>query len=72
MTLDNLQEEDIERIFNIPATLKEINQEMGNKVMDVWIDTGTRMAHSQHLLPYEVPEYLDSYIKERYRAYITV
>lgn len=71
MTLDSLQPEDIQRIFGHPTqiTLEEINQEMGNKVLDVWIDTGIKQAHKQHVLPYEVPQYLEAYIKQRYEAY---
>lgn len=69
MTFDNMQQVDIERVFSLGPTLKEINKELGNKVLDVWIDTGIRRAHSEYILPYEVPQYLDSYIKKRHRAY---
>ncbi len=71
MTHDSLQPVDIERIFGHrrERTLEEINQELGNKVLDVWIDTGIKQAHKEHILPYEVPAYLETYIKQRHEAY---
>lgn len=71
MTIDGMMIEDVERIFerHTCTTLRDINFKMGNKVLDVWIDTGTRQAHKDHILPYHLPEYLESYIKKRYEAF---
>ena len=71
MTLDGLQPIDSERIF--PSieykTLKEINRVMGNKVLDVWIDSGVKQARKEFVMPHEVPRYLESYIRGRYKDY---
>ncbi len=71
MTLDNLQPVDSERIFASieESTLKEITRVMGNKVVDIWLDTGLKQAHREFVMPHEVPKYLESYIKGRYRDY---
>ncbi len=71
MTLDNLQPIDAERIFGTikENTLKEINRVMGNKVIDVWLDTGLQQAKREFVMPYDIPKYLESYIKGRYQDY---
>ncbi len=68
MTLDGLQPIDSERIFGTiqENTLKEINRVMGNKVMDVWLDTGLKQAHREFVMPCDIPKYLESYIRGRY------
>lgn len=70
-TLDNMQPIDSERIFGSTHenTLKEINRVMGNKVLYVWIDSGVKQAKKEFVMPYDVPKYLESYIKGRYRAF---
>ncbi len=71
ITLDSMQPEDVERLFghHRETTLRQINEELGNKVLDVWVDTGIQQAHKEHILPYEIPEYLGMYIKKRYENY---
>ncbi len=70
-TLDGLQPVDSERIFGSidQNTLKEINRVMGNKVVDVWLDTGLQKAHREFVMPCDIPKYLESYVKERYKDY---
>ena len=70
-TLDGLQPVDSERIFGSinENTLKEMNRVMGNKVVDVWLDTGLKKAHREFVMPYDIPKYLESYIKARYESF---
>lgn len=70
-TLDGLQPVDSERIFGSidQNTLKEINRVMGNKVVDVWLDTGLKQAHKEFVMPCDIPKYLESYIKGRYESF---
>lgn len=72
MTLDGLQPIDAERIFGSieEITLKEINRVMGNKVIDIWIDSGLQQAKKEFVMPHQMPLYLESYIRRRYTNYL--
>lgn len=71
MTIDNMMPEDIERIFGrrTPETLQEISLDMGDDVLGIWIESGVEEAKKNNILHYEIPSYLESYIKHRYNVY---
>jgi len=71
MQLDGMTEDDVERLFgkNRHVDLRTINLEMGDKTMYVWIFSGIRKAMEDGREAYQIPSYLDCYIKQRYEQY---
>lgn len=70
-TLDGLQPIDAERIFagSQLLSLTEIQERVGQKVMQVWSETCYKKARYEDIPMRDYPHYLELYMLRRYDLY---
>jgi len=59
----------LDEVEGVKDMLEIIHDEMGEKVMRIWIDTGLRFAEYDKIAAYNIPTYLSDYICLRYEGY---